>query len=341
MTVLRNNTKQDDGTDTVTGVSWFTFNGTVASNIYASGNSWIGFGASSEHLRVNRRDGALYSLYREEGTLYSYYKFLKIRWKGYSAYSQTSTSYAIEYDIILWDTGDISLHMISIPTSSNNGTYSLVASSTYTYTVSTSAPDVTFKKIDSGFEVQNNIIALEKPFDKRYLIRNGSTIYTILNGALSSLGTVSLTSDLFLNSGVKKIPAINLLSNLTSPELLYWHDDASTATKLSIKGTPPLPQIIQYEAAIPSEKSAIKIMEAAASDDALFAISFDGGSNYKYYNKIEWVDFVGIEQAMTKETLKSITPDIWQPIITSNNYQVCCVLPSTTSYISKLAVTYE
>ena len=128
MEVLRNNSKQDDGTDSFSGVSWFTYNGTVASTIYASGNSWIGFGSSSEHLKVNRRDGALYSLYREEGTLYDHYKFLKIRWEGYSQYNQTATSYANSYDVVLWDTGDISLHMISIPSSYNSGTYSLIAS---------------------------------------------------------------------------------------------------------------------------------------------------------------------------------------------------------------------
>ena len=36
MTVIRNNTKQDDGTDTITGVSWFTFNGVTASNFKES-----------------------------------------------------------------------------------------------------------------------------------------------------------------------------------------------------------------------------------------------------------------------------------------------------------------
>ena len=116
MTVIRNNTKQDNGTDSLTGIDWFTFKEVIASTIYVNGNSWIGFGSSSGHLKVNHRDGALYSLYREEGTLYNYYKFLKIRWKGYSSYYTTSSLYAIEYDVILWDTGDISLHMISIPT---------------------------------------------------------------------------------------------------------------------------------------------------------------------------------------------------------------------------------
>ena len=84
MQCIRNNTKNDDGTDTLVGVDWFTFKDTVAQNIYVSGNSWLGLGSSSEHLKVNRRDGAVYSIYREEGTLFNYYKFLKIRWSGYS-----------------------------------------------------------------------------------------------------------------------------------------------------------------------------------------------------------------------------------------------------------------
>ena len=38
MTVLRNHSKQDDGTDSITGVSWFSFKGNTVNTIYASGN---------------------------------------------------------------------------------------------------------------------------------------------------------------------------------------------------------------------------------------------------------------------------------------------------------------
>ena len=226
MQVIRNNSKNDDGTDGITGVNWFTYNGTVASTIYVSGNSWIGFGSSYEHLKVNRRDGAIYSLYREEGTLYNYYKFLKIRWVGYSAYNYTTTSYKIEYDVILWDTGDISLHMISIPTSYNSGTYSLVASSTYTYTVSTSSPDVTFVKTDSGFEVSNEIINLQLPYERRFLIKSDSTYYTIINNALSNINVSDLTSSTFLDNGINYIPDYSLIKSLPDPQILFWTDES-------------------------------------------------------------------------------------------------------------------
>jgi len=60
--------------------------------------------------------------------------------------------------------------MVSIPTSYNDGTYSLTADQTYTYTVSIGSPDITFLKTDSGFEINNNLISLEMPAKRLYLI---------------------------------------------------------------------------------------------------------------------------------------------------------------------------
>ena len=39
MEILRNNSLQDDGTDTVKGVDWFQYKGKIASTLYVSGNS--------------------------------------------------------------------------------------------------------------------------------------------------------------------------------------------------------------------------------------------------------------------------------------------------------------
>lgn len=141
MTVLRNNTAQDDGVDTVTGVDWFTFNGVVASNIYVSGNSFVGFGSNSEHLKVCRRDGKMCYLYRQEGTIGST-KFLKIRWQGYTRYNQTSTTYALIWELFLFDDGGMYLNLVQVPTDSSYlGTNQLVCGSkTYNFTVVVSTP---------------------------------------------------------------------------------------------------------------------------------------------------------------------------------------------------------
>lgn len=342
MTVLRNNSKQDDGTDTITGVSWFTYDGKVASQIYASGNSFIGFGTSTEHLRVNRRDGALWYLYREEGTLYGHYKFLKIRWKGYSVYSATSSTYAIEYDVILWDTGDISLHMVSIPTSNNNGTYSLTASSTTrTYTVSTSSPDITFTKTDSGFSINNSLINL--PLPSYYLIRSGSTYYTVVDGVLNNITVTALTSDIFMNSGTTDIPPLSLLTNLTNPEILVWkNEDFQLTDGLIIQGTPTLPQIIYYDTQNMSNHIGIESVVCLASADALFAISIDEGQTWKYYNNETWNDVTTDLDGMDANTVHSITSDKWAELVTSSTpYKFRCALPSLTSNVRKIYVKHK
>lgn len=342
MEVIRDGVKQDDGTDLITGVSWFDYNGTIASTIYANGNSWIGFGLSSEHLKVNRRDGAMWNLYREEGTLYDYYKFLKIRWEGYSRYNNTTSAYALSYDVVLWDTGDISLHMISIPTSYNTGTYSLVASSTYSYTVSTSAPDITFIKTDSGFEVNNNIIELTLPFKKRYLVRDSSTYYTVENNNLSIVELSGLTSSAFLNYGTENIPSISLLSELSNPEILYWaeSDTGILESGLIITGTPSLPQILYYETQDMSLYSGINKAEVVASNDALFAITVDGGQNWKYYDNGNWNTAATESEGMSATTVKNISSDMWAEVASSTSYQFRCSLPNIDSYAYGIYVGY-
>lgn len=341
MTIIRNNTKQDDGTDSVTGVSWFSYNGVVANTIYVNGNSWIGFGQSSEHLKVNRRDGALWSLYREEGTLYDYYKFLKIRWSGYSSYSYTSTNYKLEYDVILWDTGDISLHMVTIPTSYNNGTYTLTESSTYSYTVSSTTPDITFVKNDSGFTINNGTIEL-KFYNRRYLIRDNNIYYTVIDNVLTKIDVSNLTSSVFLNFGTTQMFDIMLLNTLNNPEVLFWTDaDNGLQRGLLINGTPLLPQIVYYE---PQNISGTSIgkAEVAASYDALFSISFDNKQTWKYYDYVnnKWINAVTNSEGMSASTIKNIPTSAWKSISTSKTFSFRCVLPTVDSTTSGIYIRY-
>lgn len=152
MTVLRNNSAQDDGVDTVTGVDWFTFNGVVASKLYVSGNSSVGFGSNAEHLKICRRDGKMWYLYRQEGTIGNT-QFLKIRWQGYTWYSQTSSTYALIWELFLFDDGGLYLNIVTVPSNSSYlGTNQLICGSkTYNFTVAASTPvDYSFLPDGSG-----------------------------------------------------------------------------------------------------------------------------------------------------------------------------------------------
>lgn len=133
MTTIVSNTKHDDDVVSVTGVDWFTYAGKTASTIYVSGNNFIGFGQNAEQLKIWRRDGAIYYVYRQEGTLTSGKKFLKIRVEGYVYYSSTSSSYALKYEIFLIEGQTLFINVIQIPTSSSyTGTSSITDGKTTT-----------------------------------------------------------------------------------------------------------------------------------------------------------------------------------------------------------------
>lgn len=126
MTAIVNNKKHDDDVVSVTGVDWFTYAGKTASTIYVSGNNFIGFGQNAEQLKIWRRDGAIYYVYRQEGTFTSGKRFLKIRVEGYVYYSSTSSSYALKYEVFLIEGQTLFINVVQRPTSNSyTGTSSI------------------------------------------------------------------------------------------------------------------------------------------------------------------------------------------------------------------------
>ena len=119
MTAVVNNTKHDDDAVSVKGVDWFTYAGKTASTIYVSGNNFIGFGQNAEQLKIWNRDGAVYYIYRQEGTLTSGKRFLKIRVEGYVYYSSTASSNALKYEVFLIEGQTLFINVIQKPTSSS------------------------------------------------------------------------------------------------------------------------------------------------------------------------------------------------------------------------------
>lgn len=117
MAAIVSNAKHDDDVVNVTGVDWFTYAGKTASTIYVSGDNYIGFGQNSKQLKIWNRDGAIYYVYRQEGTLDSGKRFLKIRVEGYVYYSSTSSSYALKYEIFLIEGQTLFINVVQRPTS--------------------------------------------------------------------------------------------------------------------------------------------------------------------------------------------------------------------------------
>lgn len=221
MTCHRNNVGQDDGYDTITGPSWFHFNGTAVAAVYASGNSWLGFGANAEQLKVNRRDCKMYYLYSETGFI-GPVQFFKIRWIGYSQYNNTGDSYMQQFDAFLFDCGQIYLNFYDVPTSNCNGTNALVCGSeTKSYTVTAGTPvEYTFTASDTergtGWTIETGrpqLTVYHKPYGTA--VFTISEISAVTNCASSVLsweddvpGNTALTVSAKLNNG-KYLPCVN------------------------------------------------------------------------------------------------------------------------------------
>ena len=313
-TQLRTNSKQDDGVDTITGVDWFSYAGIACTSLYASGNSWIGLGRSQEDLKVNRRDAAMWNLWREEGTIGAV-RFLRIRWSGYTSYNYTSTNALLTYDVILFDTGDIQLYVAYIPTPYYNGTFTL---GSLVYEKPTFDNRwVAFRKTDSGYEVAYEPISFVNLLTK-YLIRNDGVLYTITDGALSEL-TGDLTAELFQASGIDTIPDGELLITLSAPEVLCWtNEDTVPVLTATVQGVPTGAHTVTSDHIQVNHPSiyGISSVVVTASDGATFLLSFDCGAWMKYNDGTWSASDVG----MTSEELMAIPSTAWSSVINSAQY---------------------
>lgn len=198
MTAIVSNTKHDDDVINVTGVDWFTYAGKTASTIYVSGNNFIGFGQNAEQLKIWCRDGAIYYVYRQEGTLTSGKRFLKIRVEGYVYYSSTSSSYALKYELFLIEGQTLFINVVQIPTNSS-----------YTGTSS----------ITDGKTTANLNISVSSTVPISILVKNAGVSQEISYEKYSDLTIASIT--------VSKMP------NRTT----YYQNELFDSTGLEITGT--------------------------------------------------------------------------------------------------------
>ena len=311
-TQLVTSTKYDDNSYTVTGVDWFSYGGIVCNNIYANGNGWIGFGSSSEHLKVNRRDQVMWNLWREEGTV-SNIRFLRIRWRGYTTYNSTSASALLIFDVILLETGDIVLYISDVPTDNYTGTFTL-GSLTY------EKPTADRRYVTFYLQADGSYVANYEPINlsvKKYLVRNGNNLYTVTDGALVEVSG-TLNAELLQTSGVDAIPDGALLMTLSAPEVLCWTDGDKVPTlTATVQGMPQgTHEIISDNANVGHHSIyGIESVEAIASDGATFLLSFDGGM-WMAYNNGEWS---ASDVGMTTSELMAVPTEAWSSVVNSAN----------------------
>ena len=287
--LLQDSNNYDGGTLAVSGADFFTFLGKTVPSIYAHGDSYWGIGSDVTHLKIDNRDTRMRSLYREEGTLYSYYRFLKIRWEGWSHYNASGADYQLKYDLVFWDTGDISLHMISVPLQCYDGAFGFTADKNYTFTKpDTDSPDITFQYYAESrtFEVKYTPLDLLVPF--KLLVKDGDgNLYTVENQVINEelqetadvlvkLEETEITALLFKKNGFAKMPEWDLIKALSFPSVLSWSDSRAFPLNAVITGTPPKQYIECMADLSDGTVLGIKALNAEYTGDITVQYSYDG-----------------------------------------------------------------
>lgn len=282
--------RQDDNTNALSGMAWLNFNGTSATTLYVSANSWIGIGANAEQLRICRRDGSMYLLYRQEGTLWSgTYRFLKLRFEGYSYYNSETESHRLIWEAFFIDDGRIMLNVIRTPSDGDLGTSQLVCDSTVSIPIGYNSgapyqyiltPQNTVS--GTGWSIEAHVPDVPEPYDAGYLIQDGDgRTYTIADGALQEISG-GLTAQNFRDYSVATVDG-SLLAALDSPKVCYWHDssDALPIITLRAMAVPLVPQRVVMQTMILTKP--IRYVSIVGDRDSLWNVSFDGGETwYKY-----------------------------------------------------------
>ena len=178
------------------------------------------------------------------------------------------------------------------------------------------------------------LISNESPNIKRYLVRDGNTIYTVTDGALVEVSG-TLNAELIQTSGVDAIPDGTLLMTLSNPEVLCWTNAETLPTlTATVKGIPQ-PQVIVSEE-INLMDGSIKGIESVAIDckgEPIFAVSFDKKATWIMHNGTEWVAVSDEVTGMTKTEFEAITTEQWQEQyeVSSDMYIRCTLLDETQS----------
>lgn len=335
--LLKDSGSYDSGTFALDGAEFLSFLGNAVNQIYSHGDSFWGFGTDNTHLTVDNRDTRMRSLYREEGTLYGYYKFVKIRWEGWSHYNQSSASYQLKYDLILWDTGDLSLHMVEIPTSCYDGNFQFRTDQNYNYTKPTRvSPDVTFQYSSEtkSFEIKYQPIDLVVPF-KILIADSAGVLYTIEKQKVQTeedttetegtdkekeveeievlvpLEETELNSELFLTRGYDHLPEWELIKDLDTPKIYAWSEIKAFPINAEITGTPPKQYIECMADLSDGTVLGIKALNAEYNGEVTEQHSYDGEN---FTEEIPMTDFLTCDKdalyaGLTEE--KHITFRFW------------------------------
>ena len=177
----------------------------------------------------------------------------------------------------------------------------------------------------------------------KYLVRDGSTIYTVADSALVEV-TGELNAELFIASGVDTIPDGALLMTLSVPEVLCWTDAETLPTLTATVIGVPYPQTIISDKIYLTDDSitGIQSVLATCEGDLIVAVSFDDKQTWKAWNGEQWATLSDDNTGMSKETLEAITFEQWNELYTgATGFYIRVSLLDTTQTVEKIVFDFS
>lgn len=357
MTAILDNVECDDDSVEVTGVGWFTYANNPATTIYVNGNNYIGFGVDEEQLKICNDDGEIYYVYRQDGTLDTGEKFLKIRVEGFTDYDidyQDDRS-ALKYELFILNNQTIKLLLLQLPSDSNYLGTSSISDGTNTadlpITSETKAPflievknagvsqevtgtAINFTKIEVT-KLPNKIEYYQKePFDSTGIVVTGTSDignfeingYTLSGFDNNSAGakTITVSYDTLTTTFDVNVSDIAITGiDYTCPESELKHH---------LESAPNFNNFTFYKTLSNNQRVELTQTERNA---LIFSESVNSWSPGNYTETVTWGGFEA-----------NIPIEIMQPTeMTVDEYtyapQPCFVGDSASAVIHKISVTYE
>lgn len=283
-----NNGYNDDSTFSTEGMADFKFNGVSVGTVYISSNHWMGFGVSSEQLKVLRRDGCSTAIYRQKAQTSSGLLFLKIRFEGYTVYHDRTESNRLIFELFLLSNNDMLLNVIQTPTSSNTGESNLICGGKSTslklFDGKGGGSIVSFYHGDDKGLTWNIIYDMYEEKDSyshAYLLKSEGSYYTVANDELVPAPIKALTAAMFINYGFDELPSSEILGSIVNPQVYLWKTGGSDQVLKATLKAYPYPQTLEsvIDLSHPSIIG-IKMITAEYSGDVRVCESLDNGTTF-------------------------------------------------------------
>lgn len=288
-------TSNDDSTVTFPALEFsFLYNNASVNTVFSSGNSWIGIGAGSEHISINRSDTSYNNLFYANETEYGL-KVFRIRFEGNSYYRSWGSNDLI-WEFSVFEDGVMRLVVEKTPNTASDN-FSNPGGTAFSVRFETGKSYIFTAQNENG----TNFIVEEGsylPCQSKFLFVDEEGVKSyVQTEELSSWSKVAdepVTEAIFIEHGVDILPN-DLTGLLNQATLCYFTDNPSVVTDMKnytlevkqvVTSKPKV--IIQKESFQIVQSSRILAIEVVTSEvggKIGIAISLDNGASYSVFSK--------------------------------------------------------